>query len=159
MQADPNAVAPPLPFRGGVLGFWAVSRTHCAHSGGSLEAYFFSFAKSKSGGSGLLAFKPSPLTALIKSYSPAGQQPAAYILEPLLKPPVKCMVQNETRGFSFRKNSARWQARKNLGWVFNVLSIYFSSKKQRKSRTDSSGTNYIVNELVRIGYLLPNSYI
>ncbi len=45
----------------------------------------------------------------------------------LLKPPVKCMVQNETRGFSFRKNSKKMARVHKSGVVFLYMLVCFLS--------------------------------
>jgi hypothetical protein len=61
-------------------------------------------------------------------------------LPALSKPPVKCMVQNETRGFSFRKNSKRWHGYKNLGWFYCIPWFIFRLMMMM-SPTDSLYTN------------------
>ena len=50
-----------------------------------------------------------------------------------LKPPVKCMVQNETRGFSFRKNSKKMARVQNLGWFFCICWFVFCRMMMMKT--------------------------
>ena len=65
-----------------------------------------------------------------------------------LKPPVKCMVQNETRGFSFRKNSKKMARVQKSGVVFLYTLVCFLSDDDDECRQHriciETGAGYIV---------------
>ena len=59
----------------------------------------------------------------------------------LLKPPVKCMVQNETRGFSFRKNSKKMARVQKSGVVFLYNLVCFLSDDENCCQQTPPYTN------------------